>query len=183
MTSYGGAGNYGGGRTPAWSSSAKTPYSGDHGYGGSAGSGYDAFAAGARTPYGAGAAASSRTPAWGGPNSNSAPTPAARAYDAPTPAISAPTPGGFQDDGYTPYNGAVSAPTPGAGFGPGPIDAPTPGGPLPGYAKGANKEELKYNRLNAPTPAASAPTPFAGGYDAPTPAAGGPRYAEDDDDD
>ena len=46
---------------------------------------------------------------------------------------------------------------------------------LPGFAKGANKEELKYNRLNA------APTPAA--YDAPTPAAGGPRYADDDDED
>jgi len=92
--------------------------------------------------------------------------------------VSAPTPGGFGDtDGYTPYG--VSAPTPGAGFGA--VDAPTPG--LPGFAKGANKEELRYNRLNASTPGATtAATPYAGGYDAPTPAAGGPRYADDDDD-
>lgn len=171
-TSYGGAGNYNtGSRTPAWSSSAKTPYGGDHGYGSSGSSGYDAFAAGSRTPYGAGA--SSRTPAWGGVAT--APTPAARAFDAPTPAVSAPTPGGFDNGGYTPYG--ASAPTPGAGFGAGPIDAPTPG-----FAKGANKEELKYNRLNASTPGATAATPFSGGYDAPTPAAGGPRYADDDDD-
>ena len=64
------------------------------------------------------------------------------------------------------------------------MDAPTPGGPqIPGYAKGANKDPLKYNRLtmDAPTPAANAPTPY--GMDAPTPAAGGPRYAEDDDED
>ncbi|KAJ9650198.1 transcription elongation factor spt5 [Neophaeococcomyces mojaviensis] len=175
MTSYGGAGNYGtsGSRTPAWSSSSKTPFGAGDGYG-SGGSGYDAFAAGSRTPYGAGA--SSRTPAWGGMNGGAtAQTPAARAFDAPTPAVSAPTPGGFGDnDGYTPYG--ASAPTPGAGFGA--ADAPTPG-----FAKGANKEELKYNRLNAPTPGATtAATPYAGGYDAPTPAAGAPRYADDDDD-
>ncbi|RMZ75973.1 hypothetical protein DV737_g5043, partial [Chaetothyriales sp. CBS 132003] len=77
-----------------------------------------------------------------------------------------------------------SAPTPGAGFGSGPVDAPTPGG----YAKGASLDRLKYNHslggalaMDAPTPAANAPTPYA--MDAPTPAAGGgPRYAEDDDD-
>ncbi|KAK5951721.1 transcription elongation factor spt5 [Knufia fluminis] len=182
MTSYGGAGNYGasgGGRTPAWSASARTPYGGSDGFGaGSGSSGYDAFATGSRTPY-AGAGAS-RTPAWGGPNSNAttAPTPAARPYDAPTPAISAPTPGGFDgnDGSYTAYG--ANAPTPGAGFDAGAMDAPTPGF-TPGFAKGSNREELKYNRLTVPVAAA---TPAAGGYDAPTPAAGGPRYAEDDDD-
>lgn len=179
MTSYGGAGNYGsrGGATPAWNSSARTPFSGDSGFGGSSSSGYDAFAAGSRTPFGGGAPASSRTPAWNDSNNGpmSAPTPAARGFDAPTPAVSAPTPGGYGNSGgFTAYGG--SAPTPGAGFGP--ADAPTPG-----FAKGSNREELKYNRLTAPTPGATtAATPFAGGYDAPTPAAGGPRYAEDDDD-
>lgn len=175
MTSYGGAGNYGasGGRTPAWSASARTPYGGSDGFGASS-SGYDAFATGSRTPYGA--TGTSRTPAWGGPNSSAttAPTPAARPYDAPTPAVSAPTPGGFDnnDGSYTAYG--ANAPTPGAGFGASALDAPTPG-----FAKGSNREELKYNRLTAPVTAA---TPAAGGYDAPTPAAGGPRYAEDDDD-
>ena len=190
MTSYGGAGNVGGGRTPAWSSNAKTPYAGDSGFGGgssSGGSAFDAFAAGSRTPAYAGMGSSSRTPAWGGPNAAaSAPTPSARGYDAPTPAASAPTPGGnrYDDDPYTPaYTGA---PTPGAGFGNVPIDAPTPR-----FAKAANTEPIKNNRfaqpLDAPTPgdpgAASAPTPYGGGFDAPTPAAGGPRYVEDDDDD
>jgi hypothetical protein len=111
--------------------------------------------------------------------------------------MNAPTPGaGFgNDDGYTP---AYSAPTPGAGFGssgPGSMDAPTPG-----FARASNTVPLKGNRLtaggaggalDAPTPAGgpvSAPTPAAwgsgGAYDAPTPAVGGgPRYAEDDDDD
>ncbi|KIW12422.1 hypothetical protein PV08_09699 [Exophiala spinifera] len=180
MTSYGGAGNYGttGSRTPAWSSSAKTPYGADHGFSSSGNSGFDAFAAGSRTPaYGS---SSSRTPAWGGPgNAASAPTPSARPYDAPTPGMSAPTPaasGRYDDDAYTPY---LSAPTPGAGV----QDAPTP---APSFAKGANRDPLGHNRLgfDAPTPAASAPTPYASGaFDAPTPAAGGPRYADDDDED
>ncbi|KAG9785200.1 Transcription elongation factor spt5 [Exophiala dermatitidis] len=180
LTSYGGPGNYSttGSRTPAWTAGAKTPYGADHGFGSSNNSGFDAFAAGSRTP--AYTASSSRTPAWGGPGASaSAPTPAARSYDAPTPGISAPTPaasGHYDDDAYTPYLGA---PTPGAG----PVDAPTP---APSFAKNANKEPLKHNRLaafDAPTPVASAPTPYASGaFDAPTPAAGGPRYADDDDD-
>jgi transcription elongation factor SPT5 len=189
MTSYGGAGNYGtaaaGSRTPAWSSNAKTPYgAGD--YGSSANAGFDGFGAGSRTP--AYNPSSSRTPAWGGPGNSgvvSAPTPAARPYDAPTPGMSAPTPAAsgsrYDDDAYTPY---LSAPTPGAS-GPGPQDAPTPA--PPSYAKEANRVPLKNNRLatfDAPTPAASAPTPYASGaFDAPTPAAGGPRYVDDDDDD
>jgi len=178
MTSYGGAGNSSatGSRTPAWSSGAKTPYGADHGFSSSNNTGFDAFAAGSRTPaYNS----SSRTPAWGGPgNTASAPTPSARPYDAPTPGIIAPTPsatGRYDDEAYTPYLGA---PTPGAG----PQDAPTP---APAFSKNANHEPLKYTRMgfDAPTPAASAPTPFAsGGYDAPTPAAGGPRYADDDED-
>ncbi|KIW50903.1 hypothetical protein PV05_09680 [Exophiala xenobiotica] len=179
MTSYGGAGNYSatGSRTPAWSSGAKTPYGADHGFSSSGNSGFDAFATGSRTPaYNS----SSRTPAWSGPgNAASAPTPSARPYDAPTPGISAPTPtasGRYDDDAYTPYLGA---PTPGAGV----PDAPTP---APSFAKSANREPLAHNRLgfDAPTPAASAPTPYASGaFDAPTPAAGGPRYADDDDED
>lgn len=194
MTSYGGPTTYGsaapagpvGGRTPAWSSSARTPYGVDHGFTASAStniaSGFDAFAAGSHTPaYGiAGSSAthfssSSRTPAWQG--AASAPTPAARAYDAPTPAASAPTPGvGYgDDDAYTPAP-YLGAPTPGAG----PINAPTPAA-LPSFAKGANKEPLKTSRFDAPTPAATAATPYTGGYDAPTPAAGtGPRYVDDD---
>ncbi|KAJ9605115.1 transcription elongation factor spt5 [Cladophialophora chaetospira] len=186
MTSYGGAGNYSanttGSRTPAWSSSAKTPYGAGGGdYNSSANSGFDAVS-GSRTP--AYNPSSSRTPAWGGPGSNapvSAPTPGARPYDAPTPGmVSAPTPGArYDDEAYTPY---LSAPTPGAG----PQDAPTPA--PPSFAKSANREPLKNNRLapvfDAPTPAASAPTPYASGaFDAPTPAAGGPRYVDDDDDD
>ncbi|ETI29125.1 hypothetical protein G647_01578 [Cladophialophora carrionii CBS 160.54] len=189
MTSYGGAGNYStnsGSRTPAWSSSAKTPYgAGDYSSSGNAGnSGFDAFG-GSRTPaYNP----SSRTPAWGGPGSNStvsAPTPAARPYDAPTPGMSAPTPAAsgnrYDDEAYTPY---LSAPTPGAS-GSGPQDAPTPA--PPSFAKAANSVPLKNNRLavyDAPTPAANAPTPYASGaFDAPTPAAGGPRYVDDDEDD
>ncbi|KAK5090491.1 transcription elongation factor spt5 [Lithohypha guttulata] len=162
MTSYGGPGNYGtnnsSNRTPAWSSSAKTPYSGDHGYGSSSG-GYDAFAASSRTPFAGGA--SSRTPAYNSGMTEN------------TSAISAPTPSGFDSSGggYTSY--AANAPTPGAGFGSGPVDAPTPG--MPSYAKASNQIPLKHNRL-----AAAAATPGAT-YDAPTP--GGPRYAEDDDDD
>ncbi|OAL31610.1 hypothetical protein AYO20_08153 [Fonsecaea nubica] len=189
MTSYGGAGNYStntGSRTPAWSSGAKTPYGGDHGFSSSGNQGFDAFAAGSRTP--AYNPASSRTPAWGGPGSSaaSAPTPGARPYDAPTPGISAPTPsasgpGRYDDEAYTPY---LSAPTPGASA-TAPQDAPTPA--PPSFAKSANREPLKANRLavfDAPTPAASAPTPYASGaFDAPTPAAGGPRYVDDDDDD
>ncbi|KPI39637.1 Transcription elongation factor spt5 [Cyphellophora attinorum] len=200
-TTYGGAGNYNtssSSRTPAWS--AKTPYGGDHGFSSSSGNrDFDAFAAGAggsRTPAYSGAT-TSRTPAWGGPSAAaSAPTPAARAYDAPTPAMNAPTPGAFEE-AYTP---AYSAPTPGAGFNDGghqgyhnsnnEMNAPTPH-----FAKAANTVPLKNNRLavamDAPTPAAygaSAPTPAAYGggpvYDAPTPAVGGgPRYAEDDDED
>ncbi|KAI1613657.1 hypothetical protein EDD36DRAFT_381830 [Exophiala viscosa] len=185
MTSYGGTGNYltagaagaAGGRTPAWSSSAKTPYGADHGFSSSGGSGFDGFGAGSRTPaYGS---SSSRTPAWSGPgNTTSAPTPSARPYDAHTPGISAPTPGASgrqDDDAYTPYLGA---PTPGAGT----YDAPTP---APSFVKNANHEPLAHNRLafEAPTPAASASTPYASGaFDAPTPAAGGPRYLDDDDD-
>ncbi|EXJ81454.1 hypothetical protein A1O3_07746 [Capronia epimyces CBS 606.96] len=179
MTSYGGTGNYSttGSRTPVWNAGAKTPYGADHGFNSAGNSGFDSFAAGSRTPA---YTSSSRTPAWGGPgNAASAPTPAARPYDAPTPGISAPTPsasGRYDDDAYTPYMGA---PTPGAG----PQDAPTPAA---SFAKNANKEPLKYNRLgfDAPTPAASAPTPYASGaFDAPTPAAGGPRYADDDEED
>ncbi|OAP62234.1 hypothetical protein AYL99_04437 [Fonsecaea erecta] len=188
MTSYGGAGNYStntGSRTPAWSSSAKTPYGGDHGFSSSGNSGFDAFAAGSRTP--AYNSASSRTPAWGGPGNvaASAPTPgASRPYDAPTPGMSAPTPsasgpGRYDDEAYTPY---LSAPTPGASTGV--QDAPTPA--PPSFAKSANREPLKNNRFagfDAPTPAASAPTPYASGaFDAPTPAAGGPRYVDDEDD-
>lgn len=182
-TTYGGAGNYNtGSRTPAWS--AKTPYGGDHGFSSGGGNAFDAFAAGgggSRTPAYTNSAsnASSRTPAWGGPSAGaaSAPTPAARAYDAPTPAMNAPTPGAFghDNDAYTP---AYSAPTPGAGFGGsggGGMDAPTPR-----FAHDANTVPLKHNRMTMPM---DAPTPV-GAYDAPTPAVGGgPRYADDDDDD
>ena len=76
---------------------------------------------------------------------------------------------------YTPYGAA--APTPGAGGG-GYDSAPTPA-----FAKGSNKDPLRYNRLlDAPTPAAGVPTPYGSGFDAPTPAAGGegPRYVESD---
>ncbi|KIX96108.1 uncharacterized protein Z520_08363 [Fonsecaea multimorphosa CBS 102226] len=210
MTSYGGAGNYStntniGSRTPAWSSGAKTPYGGDHGFSSSGNAGFDGFATGSRTPA-YNPASSSRTPAWGGPGSSSAaaasaPTPgasasSARPYDAPTPGIiSAPTPsasgtGRYDiDEAYTPYG--LSAPTPGASGAAAttvPQDAPTPA-PPPSFAKSANREPLKNNRLalsafDAPTPAASAPTPYASGaFDAPTPAAGGPRYVDDEDDD
>jgi transcription elongation factor SPT5 len=187
QTAYGGAGNttsyggttYGAGagaKTPAWQSGARTPYGQDHG-----GSGFDAFAAGSRTPaYGSAAASGSRTPAWGGAAA-SAPTPG-QTYDAPTP-------GRTHEDFPTPYGGA---PTPAA-------SAPTPRygdeATTPAAAKGANREPLRNNRFDAPTPrydaptpAASAPTPapYGSGYDAPTPAAGtgtgdGPRYTDDSD--
>ncbi|KAJ5096015.1 hypothetical protein NUU61_005371 [Penicillium alfredii] len=150
-TAYGGVGN----RTPAWNSGSRTPYD--------SGSGFDAFAAGSRTPAWGGANAGNRTPAWGGlstsreqrdyddaptPGGNYAPTPGA--YGAPTPGASAPTPGAWPD----------SAPTPGGAF-----SAPTPGGPS------------KRGGYDAPTPAA---------FDAPTPAMGGPAtpgagtYGDDD---
>lgn len=187
MTTYGGAGNYGapaGGRTPAygsggtaWSGSSRTPYGADHGFSSNnnSSSAFDSFAAGSRTPYGG--AGTSRTPAWsGGSAAKDAPTPR---FDAqPT---TAPTPRGVSDDDpytpapYTPYGAA--APTPGASGG-GYDNAPTPA-----FAKGSNKDPLKYNRLmDAPTPAGGAPTPYGGGYDAPTPAAGGggPKYIDSD---
>lgn len=158
-TAYGGLGN----RTPAWNSGSRTPYDSS--------SGYDAFASGSRTPAWGGANTGNRTPAWGGmpsgrdqrdfddaptPGGNySAPTPGA--YGAPTPGVSAPTPGAWPD----------SAPTPGGAF-----SAPTPGG-IP-----------KRGGYDAPTPAAfDAPTP-AMGVAAATPGAGygdddaGPRYDE-----
>ena len=191
QTAYGGAGNttsYGGtstgfgaggggagGRTPAWSSSARTPHGAEHGF---SSGGFDAFAAGGRTP--AQGASGSRTPAWGG--AASAPTPG-KPYDAPTP-------GGRQHDDFpTPYGAptpAASAPTPRFAQ-----DAPTPRGwegaaSIPAAARGANTEPLLHSRYDAPTPAASAPTPapYGGGYgmDAPTPAAGdgGPRYIDSD---
>jgi transcription elongation factor SPT5 len=184
QTSYGGAGNmtsYGGptysaavgAKTPAWQSGAPTPYGQDHG-----GGGFDAFAAGSRTPaYGSAAPSGSRTPAWGG---------AAASAPTPGPTYDAPTPGRSHDDFPTPYGGA---PTPAA-------SAPTPRygdeATTPGAAKGANREPLRNNRFDAPTPrydaptpAASAPTPapYGSGYDAPTPAAGtgdGPRYIDSD---
>ncbi|PGH14683.1 hypothetical protein AJ79_02849 [Helicocarpus griseus UAMH5409] len=165
-TAYGGA-TFGGGRTPAWTSGTKTPYDSSSGFGSSSGSGFDAFAAGSRTPAYPGPGGS-RTPAWVG---SAAPPPVGQSkggYDAPTPGAdySAPTPG--------PYG---SAPTPGA-------SAATPRGwadnaPTPGA-------------LNAPTPDAGGySSKRSGPYDAPTPAMGmgvpatpgagddgGPRYEE-----
>ncbi|CEL10756.1 Putative Transcription elongation factor SPT5 [Aspergillus calidoustus] len=161
-TAYGGVGS----RTPAWNAGARTPYGG---------SDFDAFAAGSRTPAWGGANAGGRTPAWsagGSSASNSkaydAPTPGAAysaptpgAYAAPTPGLSAPTPGAWADSAPTP--GAYNAPTPG---GPSrrPYDAPTPadfdGGSRP---------------YDAPTPAMGAATPGAGPYDGDD---GGPRYEE-----
>ena len=171
QTAYGGAGNmtsYGGpsagfggtgGRTPAWSSSARTPHGADHGF---SSGGFEAFAAGGRTP--AQGAAGSRTPAWGGV---SAPTPG-KPYDPPTPGTR------LHEDFPTPYGAptpAASAPTPRFAQ-----DAPTPrgwegGAPTPAAARGANTEPLTNSRFDAPTPAASAPTPAAGD---------GPRYIDSD---
>ncbi|KAK2792661.1 transcription elongation factor spt5 [Onygenales sp. PD_12] len=182
-TAYGGATL--GSRTPAWNSSAKTPYASNSGFGNSGDSGFDAFAAGSRTPaWGiTGAAAGSRTPAWG-PGS-AAPPPAAgsKAYDAPTPGgdYSAPTPGPYGSaptpgaSAATPRGWADNAPTPGA------LHAPTPD--AGGYGGGKRA-------YDAPTPADMS---MGGGrpYDAPTPAMGmgmpatpgvvddgGPRYEE-----
>ncbi|KAL4784795.1 Spt5 C-terminal nonapeptide repeat binding Spt4-domain-containing protein [Aspergillus varians] len=154
-TAYGGGGT----RTPAWNAGARTPYGGGSA---SASSDFDAFAAGSRTPAW-GAASGSRTPAWsaGGTASNKvydAPTPGAAysaptpgAYGAPTPGLSAPTPGAWAD----------SAPTPGA------YNASTP----------ADFDDSN-NPYDAPTPAmgGAAATPGAGAYgDADD---GGPRYEE-----
>ncbi|KHN95439.1 transcription initiation protein spt5 [Metarhizium album ARSEF 1941] len=163
-----------GSRTPAWQSGARTPAIGD------------AFGAGSRTPAYIGGSADSwasgsKTPAWGA----SAPTPGASgndswgytpgaattgAYDAPTPAIGAPTPGAMN----APTPGAYSAPTPAA-------SAPTPGG---GWQGGWGTESAPTPAAAAPTPGASgyygAPTPAAYGGAPETPAASGPRYTDDD---
>ncbi|KAL4922512.1 Spt5 C-terminal nonapeptide repeat binding Spt4-domain-containing protein [Aspergillus aurantiobrunneus] len=127
-TAYGGSGS----RTPAWNAGARTPYAGSGS--GSGNSDFDAFAAGSRTPAWGGAG--NRTPAWSASSSSNkaydAPTPGATysaptpgAYGAPTPGLSAPTPGAWADSAPTP--GAYNAPTP-ADFGDSnrPYDAPTP---------------------------------------------------------
>ena len=113
-TAYGGFG----GRTPAWNAGARTPYDSGSGL-----SGFDAFAAGSRTPAWGASTAGNRTPAWAATGSGSkdhydAPTPGGNysaptpgAYAAPTPGASAPTPGGWADTAPTP--GAFNAPTPG----------------------------------------------------------------------
>ncbi|KKY19501.1 putative transcription initiation protein spt5 [Phaeomoniella chlamydospora] len=156
MTAYGGSSggsDLGGGRTPVWTSSARTPYGGDHGFSGSgsSNSGFDTFASGSRTPYGGTGASGGRTPAWGAtPKPYDAPTPAAHNdystpyASAPTPAASAATPR-FAADAPTPRAYDNSAPTPAA------TGAPTPG-------------------------------PSGYGMDAPTPAGdgGGPRYIDSD---
>ena len=157
----------GGGRTPAWNSGARTPYDSGSG-GGSGGSGFDAFAAGSRTPAW-GATAGSRTPAW---TANSGNTPSSTAgghntgrYDAPTPGgdYSAPTPGAYP-----------TAPTPGAsGTASTPRwteSAPTPGAlnaPTPGAGGGANLNAGSRLPYDVPTPAMAA-TPGAMGDDNPT---------------
>ncbi|KAF3399013.1 Transcription elongation factor spt5 [Talaromyces pinophilus] len=159
-TAYGGA--MGGGRTPAWNSGARTPF--DSGSGGGSGGGFDAFAAGSRTPAW-GAATGSRTPAWTA-NSTSASSAAANTgrYDAPTPGgdYSAPTPGAYPTAPTPGASGtastprwAESAPTPGA------LNAPTPGAGGGGLSVGSR---LPYD---APTPAMAA-TPGAMGDDNPT---------------
>lgn len=164
-TSYGGLGS----RTPAWAAGSKTPFgsapsgSGTSYGGSSADSGFDAFAAGSRTPgyhgAGAGAASGGRTPAWAPSGGRSG-----GAFDAPTPGgdYSAPTPGAY---GGTP---GMSASTPGW-----PGDAPTPGGaanaPTPGNFDG------KIGAYDAPTPAMGMDmpgTPAVGGAD------DGPRYED-----
>lgn len=129
-TAYG-AGGFGGGRTPAWNSGARTPYDSSSGS-----SGFDAFAAGSRTPAWGGTTSGGgggRTPAWNSSGSKSydAPTPGGEYNSAPTPGAypSAPTPGAsaptprWPESAPTP--GALNAPTPG-GFGGRPYDAPTP---------------------------------------------------------
>jgi transcription elongation factor SPT5 len=162
-TAYG-SNAFSGGRTPAWNSGARTPY--DSGVGSSGSSGFDAFAAGSRTPAW-GASMGGRTPASWNSQLSSAPSPASskdhRSYDAPTPGgdYSAPTPGAY---GSAPTP-SVSASTP-RGW----ADAPTPGA------------------LNAPTPVGygggrpyDAPTPAIGSGAAGTPEAGddgGPHYEE-----
>ncbi|PGH34920.1 transcription elongation factor SPT5 [[Emmonsia] crescens] len=185
-TAYGGA-SFGGGRTPAWTSGTKTPYDSSSGFSGSSNSGFDAFAAGSRTP--AHPVGGSRTPAWA-PGS-AAPPPVGNSsgskggYDAPTPGAdySAPTPGPYGSaptpgaTAATPRGWADNAPTPGA------MHAPTPD--ASGYS--AKRSGELYD---APTPAAMS---MGGGrpYDAPTPAMGmgipatpsagddgGPRYEE-----
>ncbi|KUL90256.1 hypothetical protein ZTR_01885 [Talaromyces verruculosus] len=159
-TAYGGG--MGGGRTPAWNSGARTPF--DSGSGGGSGGGFDAFAAGSRTPAW-GATTGSRTPAWTA-NSTSASSAAANTgrYDAPTPGgdYSAPTPGAYPTAPTPGASGtastprwAESAPTPGA------LNAPTPGAGGGGLSVGSR---LPYD---APTPAMAA-TPGAMGDDNPT---------------
>ncbi|EGC41157.1 transcription initiation protein spt5 [Histoplasma capsulatum var. duboisii H88] len=179
---------YGGGRTPAWTSGTKTPYDSSSGFGSSSTSGFDAFAAGSRTPAYPGAG--SRTPAWA-PGS-AAPPPIGHSsgskggYDAPTPGAdySAPTPGPYGSastpgaTAATPRGWADNAPTPGA------IHAPTPD--ASGYS--AKRPGELYD---APTPAAMSSMGGGRPYDAPTPAMGmgipatpgagddgGPRYEE-----
>ncbi|OAT06168.1 transcription initiation protein spt5 [Blastomyces gilchristii SLH14081] len=183
-TAYGGT-TFGGGRTPAWTSGTKTPYDSSSGFGGSSTSGFDAFAAGSRTPAYPGGG--SRTPAWA-PGS-AAPPPIGHSsgskssYDAPTPSTdySAPTPGPYGGaptpgaTAATPHGWADNAPTPGA------IHAPTPD--ASGYS--AKRTGELYD---APTPAAigggrpyDAPTPAMGAGIPATPSAGddgGPRYEE-----
>ncbi|KKA25827.1 Transcription initiation protein spt5, partial [Rasamsonia emersonii CBS 393.64] len=122
--------------------------------------GFDAFAAGSRTPAWGAPNPGGRTPAW---NAQSSTASNNKSYDAPTPGgdYSAPTPGAY-----------ASAPTPGA-------LAPTPRG----YADSAPTP----GALNAPTPGGysrpyDAPTPAVGSGVAATPGAsaddGGPRYEE-----
>ncbi|QDS68822.1 hypothetical protein FKW77_006424 [Venturia effusa] len=146
-TAYGGRTEYGGG---SWS--ARTPFAGNNGFSGSSADDYNS---GSKTPaWGGGAAATpgfsgSRTPAH--PSTYSAPTPGASYGGAPTPYVSAPTPGAYSAptpgamDGPTPRpygdyqtpGGAMSAPTPGAyPETPGAFAAQTPGGDYdddPGY--------------------------------------------------
>lgn len=169
-TAYGGFG----GRTPAWNAGARTPYDS-----GSGSSGFDAFAAGSRTPAWSASNAGSRTPAWsgGGSSANSA-SRDHRGYDAPTPGgnYSAPTPGAYPSV-PTP---AASAPTPGAWPDSAPtpeaLNAPTPGGPKRPYDV-PTPAVFDSRPYDAPTPAMGgvAATPGAGPYDEDE---GGPRYEE-----
>ncbi|EEH18076.1 hypothetical protein PABG_00639 [Paracoccidioides brasiliensis Pb03] len=167
-TAYGG-GTFSGSRTPAWTAGTKTPYDSSSGFGVSSNSGFDAFAAGSRTPAYPGGTGS-RTPAWG-PGS-AAPPPVGQSggskssYDAPTPGgdYTAPTPGPYGAaltpgaTAATPRAWADNAPTPGA------MHAPTPD--ALGYSGKRSGEPY-----DAPTPADMS---MSGGrpYDAPTPATG-----------
>ena len=187
-TAYGGATAYGGSRTPAWSSGAKTPAPDGFGHGsktpayggfgsGGGSSSHDPW--GSKTPaYGVSAptpGASGASDSWGytpGASTSAPHATGSSAYDAPTPGagLGAPTPAALN----APTPGAYSAPTPAA------VSAPTPGGWQGGW--GADSAPTP-GPVGAPTPGAyyGAPTPAAYGGAAETPAASGEiRYADDD---